>query len=397
MSPAPRASSFALRARCGACILATSLVVSCTRATSAVDAARRPQPPPAAVSAAPAENAAPAPVRGVTHEELLRRHADAGPDAPPDEIAATGHAIAPDGAFADEQPVAIVRARYAITLPDERAALPTERALRVDDQGDRASAQLVGTGLPIVPGMRVAARAGLTGFALVSPDGRRYRAITPDDLQRWFLGNASRPGSTVAFRRTDEAIVATRGGLSLVLATERTGEPHPLTCRILVALFLGGDPAAARVGCGSARLPTRATLRARGWPAVVLERTERAVTQTVRAMLAVPPADATADLPLPARAPDGAFFAPSELAALGGTRRPENILTLTNNLTREALVFVDDLAIGWVAPGRTATFVGLSEGRHAVRARALDGLERSHTTTTSFPASVTVVNAPMLQ
>lgn len=341
----------------------------------------------------PTTNDAVSRFRGISHEELLRRHTDGGADASTEQVVTFDRPIAPDGTFTDEQPVAIVRARYAITLPDERPRLSTERSLHVDDQGERAFVQLVGTGLPIVPGMRVAARTGLLGFALVSPEGTRYRTMTPDELQQWFLGHRARPGSSVAFRSTDDTIVATRGGLSLVLIGDREGDAHPLTCRIFVALFLGGDPAAARVGCSTATMPVRVTLRAHGWPAVVLERSERRSIQVPRALLAVPPMNATADLPVPSRAPEGAFFAPTELAALGGIRQPQHTLTVTNQMSREALVFVDDLAIGWVAPGHTATFVGLSEGRHAVRARALDGTERSHTTHATFPATVTVTNA----
>lgn len=347
---------------------------------------------------------------GITHEELLRLHGyvDGGADAAPEgEVApATGEGIAADNEFTDEAPVPAVRARLTIALPDEHLApgLSTERAFVVTDQGDRAVLQLVGTGLPVVPGMRVLARAGLAGFALVAPDGARYRASAPDELARWFTGAPARAGSNLVFRRTDDTIVATRGGLSVVIATERAdggdagapGAAHPLVCRAVVALLLGGDPAAARVGCAAARFPRRVTLRGRGFPAVVLETTAREAVEVPRRALAVPPPGATPELPLPARAPSGAFFAPAELRALGGAREAQHTLTATNALTREALVFVDDLAIGWVAPGQTATFVGLSAGRHVVRARSLDGIERTVPTGTAFPATVRLENPPLL-
>jgi hypothetical protein len=361
-----------------ALVATVALASACARRS----AEERPAPPAPVPSPLPSVAAEP-------HE-----HGHDAPPAPPE--ANDARPIAADGAFADGQPVPLVHVRYAITLPDERALLPTERALHLDDSGERASLQLVGTGLPMVPGTRVAARAGLTGFALLSPEGQRYRAISPDELQQWFLGHGSRVGSTVSFRRSGDILVATRGGLSLALATERGGEAHPLGCRMLVALFLGGDPSAARAGCASAAIPVRATLRARGWPAIVLERTARTEEQRPRASLAVPPAEATPDLPLPQRAAHGGFFVRSELAALGGAQREEHTLTITNGLSREALVFVDDVAIGWIAAGHTAAFSGLTDGRHAVRARALDGLERSRTVNTAFPATVTLLNAPLL-
>lgn len=335
--------------------------------------------------------------QGLTHEELMRfYYVDGGGADASDEVAESGRPIAADGEFSGEAPTAIVRARYAITLPDERATLVTERALRVDDQGDRASLMVVGTGLPSVPGMRVMARAGLTGFALVSPEGGRYRAVTPDELQTWFLGASSRAGTTLGFRRSDSTVIAARGGLTLVIATEREGPLRPLTCRALVAMFLGGDAAAARVGCAGARMPVRVGLYARGWRSLALERAEFAEVRVPRASLAVPPLGASADLAPPVRASEGAFFAPSELARLGGVREPRHTLTVHNALGREALVFVDDLAIGWIAAGAEATFVGLSAGQHVVRGRSLDGYERSRSTSVTFPATVRLENAPQL-
>jgi len=166
---------------------------------------------------------------------------------------------------------------------------------------------------------------------------------------------------------------------------------RPLTCRILVGLLLGGDPAATRVGCATARMPRRIALRARGWPSVVLERAEASTIQIPSEDLAVPPANAQAGLALPTHPTDGAFFAPSELGTLPGSHSQTNTLSVRNTLSREVLIFVDDLAVGWVGVGATANFVNLSEGRHLVRARSLDGLERSHTATvTRFPAEVTL-------
>jgi hypothetical protein len=144
-------------------------------------------------------------------------------------------------------------------------------------------------------------------------------------------------------------------------------------------------------------MPSRASFRARGFLSVVLEPQNRADVRVPRVSMAVPPPQATADFVVGARAPSGAFFAPSELRTLGGVREPRHILTLTNGLTREAIVFVDDLAVGWVASGGTSTFVGFSAGPHAVRGRSFDGMERSRATTvSSLPATVRVENAPAL-
>jgi hypothetical protein len=244
--------------------------------------------------------------------------------------------------------------------------------------------------------MRVAARAGFAGFVLTSPEGARYRVPSPDELQRWFLGDASGPNTALAFRRTGETVVATRGGLALVMAGDPHGDAHPLTCRILVSLFLGGDAAATRLGCEGARLPLRASLYAHEWRAVALERAEGSQLELPAQAMAVPPAGAAPELALPTRAPSGAFFAPTELAALPGAHNPEHILTVDNALSREALVFVDDLAIGWLAPGGHTAFVGLSSGTHTVRGRSFDGYERSRVVTTTFPATVRIELPPRL-
>ena len=349
----------------------------------------------ASVDALPTANPRP---DGISHADMMRLYlGDAGSDAgAADETPTPGGALAPDTAFTGSRAVHITRARYAITLPDEIVSITTERALRIDDQGDRASIGLVGTGLPVAPGTRVMARSGLLGFVLVSPDGAHYRATMPDELQHWFTGASSRPPNSVNFRRAADTIVATRGGLSLVIATERQGDLHPLVCRGLVAMFLGGDPAASRVGCAGARMPVRATLRARGWPAVVLERAESTSLDVIPPMVAVPPADAANDLTIPTRNSDGAFFAPTELSTLPGDHSQDLRLTVTNGFTREAMVFADDLAIGWLAAGATGSFVGLASGRHAVRARSFDGLERSRSTNVTLPATLRVENLPLL-
>jgi hypothetical protein len=232
---------------------------------------------------------------------------------------------------------------------------------------------------------------------MISPDGSRYRIAPPDEVQHWFLGASTRAGTTVMFHRTDTTVLATRGGLSLLLTTPATGDRHPLACRLFVALVLGGDPAAARLGCADARLPERVIVRARGWPSITLERTTTAPIQLPRRGVAIPPPDSTPGYSTPDHPREGAFFAPAELAALPGRHDPRRTLTSTNALAREALVFVDDLAIGWLAPGATSTFTGLSDGNHHVRIRSLDGLERSRNLPAVFPATVTFDLDPHLR
>ncbi|MEI8254984.1 MAG: hypothetical protein WCJ30_04865 [Deltaproteobacteria bacterium] len=328
---------------------------------------------------------------GMTEPELLAFYRDAAADDDARGPQVESPRLAADLDFAGTEPVDVVRASYRIALPDEVATIDTERALRVDDQGDRASAMLIGTGLPTVPGTRVAARNGYAGLALVSPDGSRYRVATPDDAQHWFLGASSRATTSLTFHRTDTTVLATRGGLSILLSTPAEGDRHPLTCRIFVAMILGGDAAAARLGCADARMPTRVSVRARGWPSITFERTASAAVQLPRRGIALPPVEATMDYTVPTPATDGAFFAPTELAALPGRHEPRYTLTATNGLTREALVLLDDLAIGWLAPGATATYVGLSGGPHHVRARSLDGLERSPNMPATLPATIAFV------
>jgi hypothetical protein len=295
--------------------------------------------------------------------------------------------LAPDSVFEGVDTLTIPRATYRIVLPDEVPTLEVDRTLRIDDQGDRAVITVLGDGLPLLPGTRVAARNGFMGIILVSPDGMHYRVVSPDEVQHWFLGNSSRAGAALQFHRTDNTVVATRGGLSLVLTTPASGDRHPLTCRLLVAMILGGDPALARFGCSEARMPTRAMVRARGWAAIAFERTALADETLSRRTVAFPPAHASPDYAVPRHAPEGRFYTDAELATLPGRHGSRRTLRVRNGLTRESLVFLDDLALGWLAPGSSLEFGDLTDGLHHVRIRSLDGLERSRNLPANLPAT----------
>ncbi len=341
---------------------------------------------------------------GVTHEELLRR-ADAAVSVelsaqvpagtePPTRV--EGRTIAEDRAFADETPVEAMRARFELSFPDERAERPAvERVLRVDDQGERLVALLYGTGLVLAPGLRVGGRASMAGWALVGADGTFHRAMSPDALRGWFLGVELDAGSALSFVRTERAVTATRGALSVTLSLDASGPVRPLSCRWFVSLLLGGDPAGVREGCDGARAPSRVVLRARGRPALSWVRASVDRVSLPRDALAVPPrASVDRELAWPSRAREGGFFSPSELTSIGPLATPgrprvarpdASALEVRNPTAHELVLFVDDVAIGWLGPGRTVTFAGISAGRHAARARTADGLHAGPTATTSAP------------
>lgn len=346
---------------------------------------------------------------GITHEELLRR-ADAEAHDVPGElpIEVSGALVPSDVTFADETPADVARTRYTIEFGDERRDRPAvERVLRVDDQGDRLLALLYGTGFVLAPGFRIGARATMGGFALIDAAQSEHRAMSPDEVRRWFLGNDA-PTATVSFRRDGDSVVASRGALSVTMSSKPDATAHPLSCRLFVAMMLGGEAGALRSGCEGAKLPTRVTLRARGVPVLAFVEAESMAVQLPRASLAVPPRSAeSAALRVPARSSEGGFFSPSELLSLEPVRpanappvqRPRNwapvssTLEIDNNGTREVLLFVDDAAVGWLAAGRHAVFSGIQTGRHAVRARTVDGVWRGEPTSVSVPGRWDVVAA----
>lgn len=295
--------------------------------------------------------------------------------------------LAADAEFAGAAVTPASRADYRIVLPDEIPTRDADRSLQLVDQGDRASLTVFGTALPLIPGTRVAMRNGFASPMLIAPDGTHYRVVSPDELQHWFLGNSSRAGTVLAFHRTDNTVVATRGGLSLVLSTPATGDRHPLACRLFVALILGGDPAAARLGCADARIPTRVAVRARGWASLTFERGAETEADVARRSLAFPPPGAAADFTVATHAPVGRIFDDAELAQLPGRHDRRRTLAIRNGLTRESFVFFDDLAIGWLAPGSSFSIPNLTDGPHHVRLRSLDGLERSRNLPATLPAT----------
>jgi hypothetical protein len=341
---------------------------------------------------------------GITEQELLRR-ADAAlqsdAEAP---LFVRGWQVPADLGFADGQPVETLRSQYIITLGDEREDRPTiERALRVDDQGDRLIALYYGTGLPMAPGFRIGSRSSLTGWALLSADQQSHRLMHGDALRDWFFAGEMRATSSVTFRQTDDALIASRGVLSVSMVSGADGPERPLTCRLFVGLLLGGDPAAARAGCASVRALTRVTLRARSLPMLVFSRREASVVQLPRDALAVvSPSAHAGELSLPRRSSEGSFFAPNELHGLEPPRsagvlpirradagHSESQISVQNSTDRELLVFVDGLALGWLAAGRSAVFQGMQNGPHRVRARSMDGLVRTDEALVNAPASWT--------
>ncbi len=344
---------------------------------------------------------------GITEEELLRR-ADAaiGPQAEA-ALQLTGWQIPPDLGFVDAQPVQTLRSHFNLTLGDEREDRPLiERSLRLDDQGDRLVALYYGTGLPIAPGFRIAGRTSMSGWALISADQQSHRLLPSNALRSWFFATQMSSGSAVSFRQSAEALVATRGVLSVSIVPDPSGPDRPLTCRFFVGLLLGGDSAEARAGCSSVKAPIRVTLRARGLPVLVVSRRTADLVQLPRdAMAVVPPSAQATELQLPRRAPEGSFFAPNELHGLEPPRAPgsdtvrradaghsESQLLLRNTTASELLVFVDSVAVGWLAAGRTSTFQGMQNGPHRVRARSLDGTIRTDEALVNAPGSWTAVS-----
>jgi len=374
---------------------------------SRADAGRALSPTVDATSGPSAMDDVAPPRVGITHEELMRQ-ADAEAYAALGEptIEVSGALVPADTTFADETPADVVRTRYALEFNDERRDRPAvERVLRVDDQGDRLIALFYGTGFILAPGFRIGARGTMGGFALIGAAQSEHRAMSPDEVRRWFVGSDAQ-AAPVSFRRDGDSVIATRGALSVTLSTEPQAAVRPLSCRVFVALLLGGEAGALRSGCEGSKVASRVTLRARGVPMLSFVKAESSAVQLPRASLAVPPRDAaTTELRPPARSGEGGFFSPSELLSLEPVRpanappvvRPRNwapvssTLEAVNNSPREVVLFVDDAAIGWLAAGRTAVFSGVQAGRHAVRARSVDGAWRGESITVSAPGRWEVI------
>jgi hypothetical protein len=405
--------------RWGCSLLALSAIAACERPAQSTAVAARPVTSASAARDADStseipehltQDAAIAPMVGITHEELLRRADAEGQDAIEPEVEPEGASIPEDSWFADETGVEAQRTRYEMRFPDERADRPAvERVLRVDDQGDRIVALLYGTGFVIAPGFRIGGRASMSAWALVAADQRSHRAINPDELRQWFFGQPMQRSVPLSFRRSDDGLTATRGQLSLSLQFDPASPARALSCRMFVSLVLGGDSAAIRTGCEGAKVPTRVTLRARGLPVLAFNKAETSAVQLPRNALAVPPREAVGHtLSTPQRGGEGGFFTPNELLALEPVR-PANAppvhrragwaptssqLEVVNTTQSEVLLFVDDAAIGWLAAGRTATFAGVQMGRHSLRARSIDGLFRTEPVVLSAPTRWEVGAAP---
>jgi hypothetical protein len=338
---------------------------------------------------------------GITHEELLRRADAEGQDAVEAPVAPEGRLVPEDSSFADETGADVLRTRYEMRFPDERADRPAvERVLRVDDQGERIVALLYGTGFVIAPGYRIGGRASMSAWALIGADQRAHRAANPDELRQWFFGQELARNTTVSFQRTSDGLSATRGALTVSLQFDPDSPPRPLSCRMFVSLLLGGDSAALRPGCEGAKAPTRVTLRTRGLPVVAFVKSESSTVQLPRISLAVPPREAVGhELASPSRGGEGGFFTANELLGLEPVRpanappvqrRPGWTATssqfeVVNSTQSEVLIFVDDAAIGWLGAGRTGTFSGVQTGRHSLRARSVDGQYRSESVAMSAP------------
>jgi hypothetical protein len=406
--------------RWGCSLLALGALAACERPAQSTAVAPRPAisannagrdaDSSGEIPARSTQDAAPAPVVGITHEELLRRADAEGQDASEPAVEPEGASIPEDTWFADETGVEAQRTRYEMRFPDERADRPSvERVLRVDDQGDRIVALLYGTGFVIAPGYRIGGRASMSAWALVAADQRSHRALNPDELRQWFFGQAIQRSVPLSFRRSDDGLTATRGQLSLSLQFDPASPARALSCRMFVSLVLGGDSAAIRTGCEGAKVPARVTLRARGLPVLAFDKAETSAVHLPRNALAVPPRDAVGQtLAMPQRGGEGGFFTPNELLALEPVRpanappvqrRPgwaptSSQFEVVNSTQSEVLLFVDDTAIGWLAAGRTATFAGVQTGRHSLRARSIDGMYRVEPVALSAPARWEVGAAP---
>lgn len=385
----------------------------------ATQSAPRTQPPPAtSAPSTPTDRGSDAPtthasdpedaradapaIVGITHEELLRRADAEGQDAAEEPVRTEGSLAPEDTSFADETPADVLRTRYEMGFPDERADRPTvERVLQVDDQGDRLVALLYGTGFVIAPGYRVASRSTMASWALIAADQRSHRAVDADALRQWFFGQSLARSVALSFRREGNNITASRGALSLTLQSEAEAPARPLSCRLFVSMLLGGESGTIRAGCEGARLPSRVVLRGRSFPVLSFSKRDSSAIQVPRATMAAPPRESVGhELAMPARAQEGGFFTANELLTLA-PRAPANAVNapaptprraspssqveVSNRSAHEALIFVDDTAIGWLAPGHTSVFSGFQSGRHTLRARSFDGQYRVDPSTLSLP------------
>ena len=277
----------------------------------------------------------------------------------------------------------------------EAARRKTDGRLLIELAASRLRIVVASSGLVLPVGTELRARADRYGHVVVWPDTNGYRLAAPGSLRALFgerrldvapLATAyvglSGEGSRAHNLRTRRVQVDTRAGKATIdLATIReTTDSASLLCRTLLD-FLNAAPSTPV--CGPDELPLHATFSwspSGGLVFDVLSIEHRADLRPQD--LAAPPAGTFlgTDLPLPPaellvpRSDLPTFrSAPVDLPSAPDASPIEPGLVLVNSTDQLLAVWVDGVALLWVAPGAREVLLGLVRGRYTVQWRTFLG------------------------
>jgi hypothetical protein len=285
------------------------------------------------------------------------------------------------------------------TVAIESARRKTEAHMAVAITQTRARFVVSG-GFVLPQGTELRARVDRYGHVVLWPGEDTYRILEPGAL-RAFLGvrrldvapvspawvSPAGEGARRLGYRTRRVDISTRAAkASMEIASVReAGEGGALVCRALLDL-MSAPPSAAP--CAIDEVPLRAEIRWMTRGGLSFEVTSMARrTDFPLQELAAPPASATfvsGPPPTPAsetlvpRAELASFrTAPIDVAASGGhgarAPAPESGLLLRNTSDELRVVWLDGVAVAWVAPGAEESVTTLVRGHYALQWRTFLG------------------------
>lgn len=281
----------------------------------------------------------------------------------------------------------------------EAARRKTEEHMAIDASQTRARFVLTG-GFVLPQGAELRARNDRYGLLVMWPGDKSYRVAEPGAL-RALLGErrldvAPLSPASVSARgegvrrlniRTRRVEISTRAAKAVLeLASFRdAGEGGVLVCRMLLDLMNAPPSTAA---CAADDMPLHAELRWTTQGALTFDVTSiaRRADLVAQDLAAPPPSAAFESSPLPvppgetlvSKADLAAFrSAPVDVAPLSapdaqpGT--PEAGLLVVNSSDQLRVVWIDGVAVAWVAPGGRELLTSLVRGRYALQWRTFLG------------------------
>ena len=230
-------------------------------------------------------------------------------------------------------------------------------------------------------------RARLDRLGHVAVVGGKYRALTPGTL-RAFVGErrfdvgpldvaeviprGEGPRRLGLHTRRVEIVARSAKVLVDLVHTSDLGEGGVMACRFVLDLASASPRTQL---CGPEEIPVFAEYRWNLHGTFVMEATSFArLTDVPAAQLLVPPTGAVRADDLLPRERAGRFLGPPELRAFRhGDPTAMAELEVSNPTTALTVVYVDGVAVAWVAPAAQLTLFGLAPGRYQVAYRSVLG------------------------